>query len=116
MMVVGAIFAFDAVTAESSASQQYGLDNSETNIASHPRDALESLDERERLIDHVVPAMPRQRNLTLFCFAWTPRRPLDEVLMKEVRIQFEKCDGHAFFTDVDAPGANESDIIHIAVP
>lgn len=53
--------------------------------------------------------------LRIFCFAWTPRRSSDEKLMPYVRKLFSACDGHAFFTDEDAPGPPEG-FIKISVP
>jgi len=42
--------------------------------------------------------------IRLLCFAWTPRRPGDERLVRYARKELESCDRHIFFTDVDAPG------------
>mmetsp|Transcript_89083 Transcript_89083/g.276847 ORF Transcript_89083/g.276847 Transcript_89083/m.276847 type:complete len:500 (+) Transcript_89083:68-1567(+) len=53
--------------------------------------------------------------LRLFCFAWTPRRRGDELLMPYVRQLFSACDGHAFYTDMDAPGSPEG-FIKVALP
>ncbi|CAE7361975.1 unnamed protein product [Symbiodinium pilosum] len=53
--------------------------------------------------------------IRLFCFAWTPFRPSDEAVLQEVRTQFSKCDGHAFFSDRQ-PHGDKSDIIIVDVP
>jgi len=53
----------------------------------------------------------------LFCFAWTPRRPNDEILMSAARKELERCDGHFFFTDVDAPGSDtDGDWMRVQLP
>lgn len=36
--------------------------------------------------------------------------------MREVKIQFEQCDGHAFFTDMDSKGPAQADIVKVKVP
>ncbi|CAK9091034.1 unnamed protein product [Durusdinium trenchii] len=59
---------------------------------------------------------PRDDGLSLFCFAWTPRRKFDEQLLSEVRIQFAKCDGHVFYTDMGSPGAEEDDFVRVKLP
>lgn len=60
------------------------------------------------------------RRIKLFCFAWTPRRERDNLLMQSVRRQLEACDGHAFYTDNWTYG-NESvfdaeDVVRVQVP
>jgi len=70
-------------------------------------DAEESTDER----------MSSAKASRIFCFAWTPRRWLDEQLMPAVRKELKMCDGHAFFTDVDAPGEDTAgDWIRVQLP
>lgn len=56
--------------------------------------------------------------IKVFCFAWTPLRPVDEQLLPEVRLQYEKCDGHAFFTDEGATSsaASAPDVVRVPVP
>ncbi len=34
--------------------------------------------------------------ISLFCFAWTPRRKFDEQLLSEVRIQLQSCRDEKF--------------------
>lgn len=53
-------------------------------------------------------------NLSLFCFAWTPRRTEDDVMLPEVRKQYTACDGYAFFSDQALD--NETDFVKVAVP
>eukprot|EP00439_Symbiodinium_sp_Y106_P080478 s348_g19.t1 len=53
--------------------------------------------------------------IRLFCFAWTPFRPSDEAVLQEVRTQFSKCDGHAFFSDRHPHGETD-DVIIVKVP
>lgn len=52
----------------------------------------------------------------LFCFCWTPRRNYDEILLQEVRKQYAKCDGHAFFTDMDSPGGEDPSFVKVKLP
>jgi len=52
----------------------------------------------------------------LFCFLWTPRRPSDEAMMNEVKVEFAECDGHAFFTDIGTPGPPDPGMVKVAVP
>lgn len=57
---------------------------------------------------------------SIFCFAWTPRRPGDERLLPYVRNLFSACDGHMFFTDRNAsykqyPGADDN-FVKVDVP
>jgi len=61
------------------------------------------------------PADLEASNLRIFCFAWTPRRKFDEDLMPYSRTLFAACDGHAFFTDDDAPGDPDG-FIKVHVP
>ncbi|CAJ1340745.1 unnamed protein product, partial [Effrenium voratum] len=56
-------------------------------------------------------------HLSLFCFTWTPRRDYDELLLAETRKQYQKCDGHMFYTDHAAPGKQkEADFMRVIVP
>jgi len=58
-----------------------------------------------------------KEHLSLFCFAWTPRRDHDEKLLVETRKQYRKCDGHMFYTDHAAPGPQkEADFMRVIVP
>lgn len=44
-----------------------------------------------------VPAVgPSNGSISLFCFAWTPRRKFDEQLLSEVRIQLQSCRDEIF--------------------
>lgn len=51
--------------------------------------------------------------VSVFCFAWTPRRGADETMLHEVKAELAKCDGHAFFTDQGSP---EPGMVTIEVP
>ncbi|CAJ1375832.1 unnamed protein product [Effrenium voratum] len=62
------------------------------------------------------PQGPPRPGLSLFCFAWTPRRKYDEQLLLEVRLQFAKCDGHIFYTDTGSPGGEEPDFVRVELP
>lgn len=63
------------------------------------------------------PERGSDRSLTLFCFAWSPRRKDDEGTLQEVRRQYNKCDGHVFFTDTESPaGQGEDDFVGVPVP
>eukprot|EP00930_Biecheleria_cincta_P068278 TRINITY_DN5552_c0_g1_i1.p1 TRINITY_DN5552_c0_g1~~TRINITY_DN5552_c0_g1_i1.p1 ORF type:complete len:648 (+),score=131.19 TRINITY_DN5552_c0_g1_i1:78-2021(+) len=65
----------------------------------------------------VVPSEPISNNaILLFCFCWTPRRKYDEILLQEVRKQYAKCDGHAFFTDMDSPGEEDPSFVKVKLP
>lgn len=56
-------------------------------------------------------------NMTLFCFAWSPRRKNDEGVLNEVRRQYNKCDGHLFFTDTGSPNkTDEEDFVRLTLP
>lgn len=62
-------------------------------------------------------AREEKEHLSLFCFAWTPRRDYDEQLLGETRKQYRKCDGHIFYTDHAAPGPQkEADFMRVIVP
>ncbi|OLP87234.1 hypothetical protein AK812_SmicGene31580 [Symbiodinium microadriaticum] len=64
------------------------------------------------VIDHSADA-----GMTLFCFAWSPRRKNDEGMLNEVRRQYKKCDGHLFFTDTESPvKEDEEDFVRVQVP
>jgi len=55
--------------------------------------------------------------LRLFCFAWTPRHPNEERLISFSRKELERCDGHFFFTDVEAPGDDSAgDWMRVQLP
>lgn len=57
--------------------------------------------------------------MSLYCFAWTPRRKYDEAMMPESRQQLSKCDDHAYFTDENAPvygTTPEIDFVKVHVP
>jgi len=57
------------------------------------------------------------RKLRIFCFAWTPRLQSDEKIIPYVRRLLSGCDGHAFFTDTDAPGDDKAgDFVRVKVP
>ncbi|CAE7028760.1 unnamed protein product [Symbiodinium natans] len=59
----------------------------------------------------------QEAKLSLFCFAWTPRREYDEKMLVETRKQYRKCDGHIFYTDHAAPGPQkEADFMRVVVP
>ncbi|CAE7619646.1 unnamed protein product [Symbiodinium sp. CCMP2456] len=58
-----------------------------------------------------------EEKLSIFCFAWTPRRDYDEKMLAETRKQYRKCDGHIFYTDHAAPGKQkETDFMRVVVP
>jgi len=62
-------------------------------------------------------AKEEEDHVSLFCFAWTPRRDYDEKLLVETRKQYQKCDGHMFYTDHAAPGPQkEGDFMRVIVP
>lgn len=56
------------------------------------------------------------KHITIFCFAWFTRRPQDERILPEIKRQYAKCDGRAIFTDIQAPGPDDPDIIKVPVP
>ncbi|CAE7687316.1 unnamed protein product, partial [Symbiodinium pilosum] len=59
----------------------------------------------------------QEKQLSIFCFAWTPRRDYDEKMLVETRKQYQKCDGHIFYTDHAAPGKQkEADFMRVVVP
>ncbi|CAE6911400.1 unnamed protein product [Symbiodinium sp. CCMP2592] len=59
----------------------------------------------------------QEEKLSIFCFAWTPRRDYDENMLAETRKQYRKCDGHIFYTDHAAPGKQkETDFMRVVVP
>ncbi|CAJ1383663.1 unnamed protein product, partial [Effrenium voratum] len=54
--------------------------------------------------------------IRLFCFAWTPFRGGDQAMLAEVTLQYNKCDGHAFFSDRYPGGEKREDVIVVKVP
>ncbi|CAJ1343340.1 unnamed protein product [Effrenium voratum] len=54
--------------------------------------------------------------IRLFCFAWTPFRGGDQAMLAEVTLQYNKCDGHAFFSDRYPGGEKREDVVVVKVP
>eukprot|EP00931_Biecheleriopsis_adriatica_P085891 TRINITY_DN60664_c0_g1_i1.p1 TRINITY_DN60664_c0_g1~~TRINITY_DN60664_c0_g1_i1.p1 ORF type:complete len:683 (-),score=145.94 TRINITY_DN60664_c0_g1_i1:27-2075(-) len=63
------------------------------------------------------PISPQEAaQLKIYCFAWTARTPREDAIMAYARKLFAECDGYAFFTDRDAAGEDEEDLIRVDVP
>eukprot|EP00933_Yihiella_yeosuensis_P073595 TRINITY_DN8230_c1_g5_i1.p1 TRINITY_DN8230_c1_g5~~TRINITY_DN8230_c1_g5_i1.p1 ORF type:complete len:800 (-),score=145.21 TRINITY_DN8230_c1_g5_i1:303-2702(-) len=58
----------------------------------------------------------RAKGIKVFCFSWTPFRPHDMEMLPEVRKQFSKCDGHAFFSHRIAENPAPPDVVKVSVP
>lgn len=58
------------------------------------------------------------KKISLFCFAWTVRRPgYEEDSLPEIKKQLEACDGHAVFTDEEAVGPDVGiNFVKVSVP
>lgn len=56
------------------------------------------------------------KRISIFCFAWVTRRPEDEKMLSVMKKQYAQCDGYKFFTDMNAPGADDPDIVKVPVP
>jgi hypothetical protein len=56
------------------------------------------------------------KNIKIFCFGWVTFSENDKKLIPYVRQLWEACDGHAFFTDVDAPADDAHDVFKVKVP
>jgi hypothetical protein len=55
------------------------------------------------------------KNMKIFCFGWVTFTENDKKLMPYARQLWEACDGHAFFTDVDAPADDSHDVFKVKV-
>jgi hypothetical protein len=54
--------------------------------------------------------------IRLLCFGWTALKGREPELLNYVRKLWQGCDGHAFFTDMDAQTNESTDIYKVEVP